>query len=87
MHRQFMHDLQRLRLNTAKSYAESLQKSDNPISNNAAEPLKLNATVSRVKRLVFLAIYTDPFSSLGGRLSDSQIMRQESRVHVINQAS
>ena len=46
MHRQFMHELQRLRLNSAKAYAESLMKGDNPISNTATEPLKLNAVVS-----------------------------------------
>ncbi|KAF6023937.1 BBS1 [Bugula neritina] len=48
MHRQFMHDLQRLRLNAAKTYAESLMKSENPISNSHTEPLKLNAVVNGI---------------------------------------
>lgn len=47
-----MHDLQRLRLNAAKSYAESLMKSENPISNSHTEPLKLNAVVGLYAVLV-----------------------------------
>ncbi|XP_067939415.1 Bardet-Biedl syndrome 1 protein-like [Watersipora subatra] len=48
MHRQFMHELQRLRLNSAKAYAESLMKGDNPISNSVMEPLKLNALINGI---------------------------------------
>ena len=46
MHRQFQHDLYRLRLETARNYVKSLQHSMNPISTNPAEPLKLSAQVS-----------------------------------------
>jgi len=48
MHRQFMHDLQRLRLNATKSYAESLMRSENPISDSVTEPLKLNVVVNGI---------------------------------------
>lgn len=46
MHRQFQHDLYRLRLETARNYVKSLQNSLNPISTNPHDPLKLAAHVS-----------------------------------------
>ena len=45
MHRQFQHDLYRLRLETARSYVKALENSMNPISTNPQEPLKLSAQV------------------------------------------
>ncbi len=46
MHRQFQHDLYRLRLNTARNYVTALEHSMTPISSNPTEPLKLAAQVS-----------------------------------------
>jgi Bardet-Biedl syndrome 1 protein len=48
MHRTFQRDLYLLRLNTAREYAKSLENSMNPISSDPTEPLKLNATVSKL---------------------------------------
>ncbi|ELT99525.1 hypothetical protein CAPTEDRAFT_108485, partial [Capitella teleta] len=45
MHRQFQHDLYRLRLETARNYVKALDRSMNPISTNPQEPLKLAAQV------------------------------------------
>ena len=45
MHRQFQHDLYRLRLETARSYVKCLENSITPISSNPQEPLKLAAAV------------------------------------------
>ena len=46
MHRQFQHDLYRLRLETARNYVQALENSLNPISTDPQEPLKLAAQVS-----------------------------------------
>ena len=48
MHRQFQHDLYRLRLNTARSYVKALEHSMTPISSNPSEPLKLAAQVHNI---------------------------------------
>ena len=46
IHRQFQHDLYRIRLNTARNYVKALENSMNPVSTNLQEPLKLSAQVS-----------------------------------------
>lgn len=48
MHQQFQHDLYRLRLEAARNYVESLNKSLNPISTNPQEPLKLSICVNGI---------------------------------------
>ena len=48
MHRMFQHDLYLLRLTAARSYVSALQKSLNPISSSALEPLKLAAQVQGI---------------------------------------
>ena len=48
MHRMFQHDLYLLRLTAARSYVNALQKSLNPISSSAMEPLKLSAQVQGI---------------------------------------
>lgn len=48
MHRQFQHDLYRLRLETARHYVRALQKSMSPITSSPAEPLKLSAQVQGI---------------------------------------
>ena len=63
MHRQFMHDLQRLRLNATKSYAESLLRSENPISDSITEPLKLNVLVCFLYMIVLLNTSTTTYKN------------------------
>ncbi|XP_022090954.1 Bardet-Biedl syndrome 1 protein-like isoform X2 [Acanthaster planci] len=48
MHRMFQHDLYRLRLNTARSFVNSLDTSLTPVSSNPAEPLKLSAQIQGI---------------------------------------
>ena len=48
MHRAFQRDLYLLRLEAARSYVSALQKSLNPISSSALEPLKLSAHVQGI---------------------------------------
>lgn len=48
MHQQFQHDLYRLRLEAARNYVESLNKSLNPISTNPQEPLKLSICINGI---------------------------------------
>ncbi|KXJ22583.1 Bardet-Biedl syndrome 1 protein [Exaiptasia diaphana] len=48
MHRMFQHDLYLLRLTAARSYVSALQKSLNPISSSAMEPLKLSAHIQGI---------------------------------------
>ena len=51
MHRQFQHDLYRLRLEACRNYATALKKSLNPISTDPQEPLKLSAQVHTGPRM------------------------------------
>lgn len=48
MHRMFQHDLYLLRLTAARSYVNALQKSLNPVSSSAMEPLKLSAHIQGI---------------------------------------
>ncbi|EDO40876.1 predicted protein [Nematostella vectensis] len=48
MHRMFQHDLYLLRLTAARSYVNALQKSLNPVSSSALEPLKLSAQIQGI---------------------------------------
>ena len=48
MHRMFQHDLYLLRLTSARSYVKAIQKSLNPISSSAMEPLKLSAHIQGI---------------------------------------
>ena len=48
MHRQFQHDLYRLRLETARNYVKALETSANPISTSVQDPLKLAAQVMQI---------------------------------------
>ncbi|CAB4059180.1 BBS1 [Lepeophtheirus salmonis] len=45
MHEIFQHDIYKLRLRTARAYVKSMQISDNPISVDQNEPIKLSAQV------------------------------------------
>ena len=45
MHRVFQADLFKLRLNTARSYAKTLESRLNPVSSSLEDPLKLSAKV------------------------------------------
>ena len=56
MHRQFQHDLYKLRLTTARSYADALQKKMMPISANNFAPLKLAANVQGIGPMFRLTI-------------------------------
>ena len=46
MHRQFQHDLYRLRLDTARNYVKALETSMSPVSITPTDPLKLAAQVT-----------------------------------------
>jgi len=48
MHRQFQHDLYRIRLDAARNYVKALEHSMNPVSTNPQEPLKLSANVQGI---------------------------------------
>ena len=56
MHRQFQHDLYRLRLTTARNFAEALQKKMMPISSSNFAPLKLSANVQGIGPMFRLTI-------------------------------
>lgn len=45
IHRQFQHDLYRLRLETARNYVKALTGRHDPISTTTQEPLRLSAQV------------------------------------------
>ena len=56
MHRQFQHDLYKLRLTTARNFAEALQKKMMPVSSNNFAPLKLSANVQGLGPMFRLSI-------------------------------
>ena len=56
MHRQFQHDLYKLRLTTAQNFAEALQKKMMPVSSNNFAPLKLSANVQGLGPMFRLSI-------------------------------
>lgn len=56
MHRQFQHDLYKLRLTTARNFAEALQKKMMPIATDNFAPLKLSANVQGIGPMFRLTI-------------------------------
>ena len=68
MHRQFQHDLYRLRLETARNYVKALQTSMNPISTNPQEPLKLSAQASHAIPVIIHVLHGTNFLNVECKL-------------------
>ena len=81
MHRQFQHDLYRLRLETARHYVRVLQKSLSPITSSPAEPLKLSAQVGHLMSLM-TSIYVGHLMSLMTYVSVGHLMLLLTFIHV-----